>query len=185
MHALYSTILPPSAIHHSLFLSNFTPSTIYPLPRTHVALEGPEVKVIGNLIVAGGQDLRVFEIREEAVPVRDDGDDGAAEDPMAMAMTQDGGGDMGDSFFDSAPADVSPSSSRPRPHASCVHILILRYLHLHREHLFVTRLHCDCNSSRNINCTGPRRVWPDCERLTVPSMVWTGCWCRSSTPRWG
>lgn len=99
MHSLYSTILPPSAIHHSLFLPHLTPSTIYPLPRSHNAQQGPDIKVVGNLVVAGGQDLRVFEIRHEAVPVQDDR--AQPDEPML----QDG--DMGDSFFDAAPADVS------------------------------------------------------------------------------
>ncbi|BEI92713.1 uncharacterized protein CcaverHIS019_0503410 [Cutaneotrichosporon cavernicola] len=99
MHALYSSLLPPSAIHHSLFLPHFTPSTIYPLPKPHVALEIPEIKVRGNLIVAGGQGLRVFEIREETAAVPDQG---ATED------RQDGDVDVGDSFFDSAPADRAP-----------------------------------------------------------------------------
>lgn len=67
MHALLSTILPPSAVHHSLFLPNLTPSTIYPLPRPHGDV--PEIKVTGNLIVAGSEDIRVFEIRESTVPV--------------------------------------------------------------------------------------------------------------------
>lgn len=97
MHALYSSLLPPSAVHHSLFLPHFTPSTIYQLPKPHAALETPEVKVRGNLIVAGGQDLRVFEIREETAAVQD----------QAPSEEQNGDVDLGDSFFDSAPADVS------------------------------------------------------------------------------
>lgn len=68
MHALHQTLLPPSAIHHSLYLANFTPSTIYPLPRPHdAAPDAHPVRVTGNLVVAGGEDLRVFEIREETV----------------------------------------------------------------------------------------------------------------------
>ncbi|ORX39210.1 cleavage and polyadenylation specific protein [Kockovaella imperatae] len=68
MHALHSTLLPPSAVHHSLYLPNFTPSTIYPLPASHDS-SAPEIKVVGNLIVAGGEDLRVFEIRESQRPL--------------------------------------------------------------------------------------------------------------------
>ncbi|WWC91156.1 uncharacterized protein L201_006097 [Kwoniella dendrophila CBS 6074] len=78
MHAFHQTLLPSSSIHHSLFLPNFTPSTIYPLPKpisTNVNSitnndndsdneDLDHVKVIGNLIVAGGENLRVFEIRE-------------------------------------------------------------------------------------------------------------------------
>lgn len=63
MYAIHQTVLPPSAIHQSLYLPNFTPSTIYPLPQAH-SPDAPQVKVVGNLIVAGGNDLRVFEIRE-------------------------------------------------------------------------------------------------------------------------
>jgi cleavage and polyadenylation specificity factor subunit 1 len=66
MYAIHQTVLPPSAIHHSLFLPNFTPSTIYPVPQPH-SPDAPQVKVVGNLIVAGGNDLRVFEIREAQV----------------------------------------------------------------------------------------------------------------------
>lgn len=71
MHALHSTLLPSSAIYHSLFLPNFTPSTIYPLPQAVTTIDGPDVKVVGNIVVAGGEDLRVFEIREESFPVRE------------------------------------------------------------------------------------------------------------------
>ena len=68
MYAIHQTILPPSAIHHSLFLPNFTPSTIYPLPQPHNE-DAPQVSVVGNLIVAGSNDLRVFEIRESQTPL--------------------------------------------------------------------------------------------------------------------
>ena len=71
MHALHSTLLPSSAIHHSLFLPNFTPSTIYPLPTPVTTIDAPDVKVVGNLVVAGGEDFRVFEIREESLVVRE------------------------------------------------------------------------------------------------------------------
>lgn len=106
MYALHSTLLPSSAIHHALFLANFTPSTIYQLPKPHAAIDGPDVKVVGNLVVAGGQDLRVFEIREEARPVQDgaNGVNGDDDVPMSEQPPLD---DMGDSFFDSAPTDVS------------------------------------------------------------------------------
>jgi cleavage and polyadenylation specificity factor subunit 1 len=96
MYALHSTLLPPSAIHHSLFLPHFTPSTIYPLPKAHAVGDSAEVKVVGNLVVAGGQDLRVFEIREELRPVQE------AELPADGTDLPD---DLGDSFFD-APTQV-------------------------------------------------------------------------------
>ena len=98
MHAYHSTLLPSSAIHHSLYLAHFTPSTIYPLPKPHAALEVPDVKVVGNLVVAGGQDLRVFEIREESTPLPDD--------ESAVPKQEDM--DVGDSFFDSAPIERAP-----------------------------------------------------------------------------
>jgi cleavage and polyadenylation specificity factor subunit 1 len=104
MQALHSTVLPPSAIHHSLFLPHFTPSTIYALPKPHAALEAPEIKVVGNLVVAGGQDLRVFEIREELRPITEE----QGRLLVPAASEQDMPDDMGDSFFDTAPADVSP-----------------------------------------------------------------------------
>ncbi|KAL1407554.1 mRNA cleavage and polyadenylation factor subunit [Vanrija albida] len=107
MYALHSTLLPPSAIHHSLFLANFTPSTIYQLPKPHAAIDGPDVKVVGNLVVAGGQDLRVFEIREEARPVQDGANGVTGDDDVPMSE-QPPLDDMGDSFFDSAPTDRAP-----------------------------------------------------------------------------
>lgn len=98
MHAYHSTLLPSSAIHHSLYLAHFTPSTIYPLPKPHAALEVPDVKVVGNLVVAGGQDLRVFEIREESAPLPDDETTVSKQEDM----------DVGDSFFDAAPVERAP-----------------------------------------------------------------------------
>ena len=89
MHALLSTVLPPSAVHHSLFLPNFTPSTIYPLPQPHN--EEQEIKVVGNLIVAGSEDIRVFEIRESIIAISDQ--------PAGAKSVTDTG-------FESKPADV-------------------------------------------------------------------------------
>jgi cleavage and polyadenylation specificity factor subunit 1 len=113
MYAIHQNILPSSVVTHSLFLPNFTPSTIYPLPQAHDALEAAQVKVVGNLIVAGGQDLRVFEIREELVPITQgdadadvnlDGDGNAGRG----AADEEGeiGEDLGDSFFDNGPLEV-------------------------------------------------------------------------------
>lgn len=68
MYAIHETILPPSAIHHSLYLPNFTPSTIYPHPQSHDP-DAAQVSVVGNLVVAGGNDLRVFEVRESQTPL--------------------------------------------------------------------------------------------------------------------
>ncbi|WVQ81298.1 protein CFT1 [Cryptococcus sp. DSM 104549] len=112
MHALHSTLLPSSTIHHSLFLPNFTPSTIYPLPKPPSATGTPEIKVIGNLICAGGETLRVFEVREEAVEVGGGGNgelDGGAKGEEGV----NGSGDaemeeLGDGFFDDGHADRAP-----------------------------------------------------------------------------
>lgn len=171
MHGLHSTLLPPSAVHHSLFLPHFTPSTIYPLPKPHAALEALEVKVVGNLIVAGGQDLRVFEIREEAAPVADAG----AEDEPAVA----GMDEMGDSFFDSAPADVSSRECKNTvlfSLYSCSPSISVRR--------FATRQPAGSTFSRATNCMAPSPVWQACVLLTVVSTVSTGCLSLSRMPRW-
>lgn len=106
MHAIHQNLLPSSVIHHSLFLPNFTPSTIYPLPQPHDVLDSADVKVVGNLIVAGGQDLRVFEIREETAPVAAESVDQG--DVANGAVDEEGeiGEDLGDSFFDNGPSEV-------------------------------------------------------------------------------
>jgi cleavage and polyadenylation specificity factor subunit 1 len=118
MHAFHQTLLPASAIHHSLFLPNFTPSTIYPLPRPHTEQDEPEVKVIGNLIVAGGEDLRVFEIRELLVPLLD----------VQKEDTTDIGDvkmdDVGDGFMEGAHVDVCVTvSHRCGPTDTCSELL--------------------------------------------------------------
>ncbi|ORY33060.1 cleavage and polyadenylation specific protein [Naematelia encephala] len=99
MHALHSTLLPSSAIHHSLYLANFTPSTIYPPPLPPAS---PEIKVTGNLIVAGGTDLRIFEIREESLPIADPSPErplkGEGEVPEEVE----------DGFFDTGPTERAP-----------------------------------------------------------------------------
>ena len=109
MHALHSNLLPSSAIHHSLFLPNFTPSTIYPLPRPPNADDTSAIKVVGNLVVAGGEDLRVFEIREQSLPVQEEeeanrarvvnGVNGNAVNGDAEVVEED--------FFDNGPSEVS------------------------------------------------------------------------------
>lgn len=119
MYAIHSTLLAPSAVHHTLYLPHFTPSTIYPLPRASTST-APDVKVVGNLIVGGLSDLRVFEIREEERPVLPaiqsgsdaNGLSGAAAsqagdaglDPAAGMMVD--GQEVGDSFFDTGPSQV-------------------------------------------------------------------------------
>ncbi|KAK4687316.1 cleavage and polyadenylation specificity factor subunit 1, partial [Tremellales sp. Uapishka_1] len=120
MHALHQNLLPASAIHHSLYLSNFTPSTIYPLPKPHTTVDRPEIRVVGNLVVAGGEDLRVFEIREESVAVVDEKDHG-------MEGVEGGGGDedLGDNFFDTGHAERAPVKyeSKRKLHLLCQHQL--------------------------------------------------------------
>jgi cleavage and polyadenylation specificity factor subunit 1 len=115
MFAINQTLLPPSAIHHSLFLPNFTPSTIYPLPRSSLP-DAPEVKVVGNLVVAGGQDIRVFEIREEKAPVMARGEVNGGGDVGEAEMEE-----LGDSFFDSGPTEVS--ATHDFRHAHLVSVL--------------------------------------------------------------
>jgi cleavage and polyadenylation specificity factor subunit 1 len=123
MYAIHQNILPSSVVTHSLFLPNFTPSTIYPLPQLHDALDAAQIKVVGNLIVAGGQDLRVFEIREEIAPVTEDNDlvaDDVTGGPYSNGISagrgpgdEEGeiGEDVGDSFFDNGPSEVCINSS--------------------------------------------------------------------------
>lgn len=104
MQALHSTLLPPSAVHYSLFLPNFTPSTIYALPRPHT--DAPETKIIGNLIVAGNEDVRVFEIRESSVARTDsesvtngvNGEMNGDAPPEVDGMEED--------FYDNGPLEV-------------------------------------------------------------------------------
>lgn len=103
MHALHQTLLPSSSIHHSLFLPHFTPSTIYPLPKPPAVLDTPDVKVIGNLVVAGAEVLRVFEIREESVPIIEKAklEEDVAEGEKDVQMEE-----VGDGFFDDGHAEV-------------------------------------------------------------------------------
>ena len=91
----------PSSIHHSLFLPNFTPSTIYPLPKSQHA-DSPEVKVTGNLIVAGSQDIRVFEIREQNVAVHE----ALPEDNQLETANGELDGKIEEDFFDNGPSQV-------------------------------------------------------------------------------
>lgn len=103
MHALHQTLLPSSSIHYSLFLPHFTPSTIYPLPKPPAAVDTPDVKVIGNLVVAGAEALRVFEIREESVPIIEKVklEEDVAEGKKDVQMEE-----VGDGFFDDGHAEV-------------------------------------------------------------------------------
>jgi hypothetical protein len=121
MQALHSTLLPPSAIHHSLYLPNFTPSTIYPLPRPHT--DAPEIKISGNLIVAGNEDIRVFEIRESLI---------ARTDSLPITNGVNGYGTNGvngvedvgameEDFYDTGPSEVRSLCSM----ANTMHCLLL------------------------------------------------------------
>lgn len=96
---------------------------------------------MGNLVVAGGQDLRVFEIREEAAPVQEQGDvdDGPVGNGSGPPLDE-----MGDSFFDSAPADVSRNLCI-RVNNNSLSVLLVRD---YREHLFDTKRQEDCTSLR-------------------------------------
>jgi hypothetical protein len=105
MHALHSTLLPSSSIHHSLYLPNFTPSSIYPLPAPHASYS-PDIRVTGNLIVAGGSDLRVFEIREEKSPVLPLNDaNGLLENGQKGEISELGA--VEEDFYDNGPSDVN------------------------------------------------------------------------------
>ncbi|WVW79420.1 protein CFT1 [Kwoniella bestiolae CBS 10118] len=105
MHAFHQTLLPSSSIHHSLFLPNFTPSTIYPLPKP-IDDTAPDVKVIGNLIVAGGENLRVFEIREfQQYPILQNGIVNGEGDEE---MLEEGEERLGDGFFDDGNSKRDP-----------------------------------------------------------------------------
>lgn len=86
MQAIHQTLLPGTAIYHSLFLEHFTPSTIYPYPQPSYLRQygvgsssSPEdsehlqIKIVGNLIAAGGSELRVFEVRQEPLLMAEKG----------------------------------------------------------------------------------------------------------------
>ena len=149
MHALLSTVLPPSAVHHSLFLPNFTPSTIYPLPRPHD--DSPEIRVVGNLIVAGSEDIRVFEIRESTIaipetPTAPNGADGTALNDVKGGPEEIDG--MDEDFYDTGPSEVRllPYAYYPCSHSSQrapVRFETTRKLHLlsrHQLHGIITGL---------------------------------------------
>nr|ODO03748.1 protein CFT1 [Cryptococcus depauperatus CBS 7855] len=125
MHALHQTLLPSSSIHYSLFLPNFTPSTIYPLPNPPASLDAPDIKVVGNLVVAGAEVLRVFEIREEKVPILEQDiqsnvvDGQQTNDDIQME-------ELGDGFFDEGLADRSPLNYETRRR---LHLLAHHELH--------------------------------------------------------
>lgn len=107
MHALHSTLLPPSAVHHSLFLPNFTPSTIYPLPKPSTSTA--DVKVVGNLVVGGKSDLRVFEIRESLMPVIDASQPNGSKDEINGVAGANGAAEidgMDEDFYDTGPLEV-------------------------------------------------------------------------------
>ncbi|TYJ59069.1 protein CFT1 [Cryptococcus floricola] len=125
MHALHQTLLPPSSIHHSLFLPHFTPSTIYPLPKPSSALDTQDIRIAGNLIVAGAQVLRVFEIREEKVTIKEESE--FLEESGLGGGTEDlQMGDLGDGFFDDGHADRAPIQ---RATVKKLHLLTQHELH--------------------------------------------------------
>ena len=110
MHALHSTLLPPSAVRHSLYLANFTPSTIYPLPTSHDP-SAAEIKVTGNLILAGGEDIRVFEIRETTRPVLGakanlNGTDALPKKSEVEPGELEAGEEIEEDYFDIGPSEV-------------------------------------------------------------------------------
>lgn len=127
MYAIHSTLLPPSAIHHTLFLPHFTPSTIYPLPRPSTST-AQDIKVVGNLIVGGLSDLRVFEIREELRPViaaTAGEEDDAMGEVKREASTMVDGQELGDSFFDTGPSHVRLYTYLPKSAFHQMHTISL------------------------------------------------------------
>nr|XP_018259229.1 protein CFT1 [Kwoniella dejecticola CBS 10117]OBR81387.1 protein CFT1 [Kwoniella dejecticola CBS 10117] len=120
MHAFHQTLLPSSAIHHSLYLPNFTPSTIYPLPKPISSIDvgnavasASDIKVVGNLIVAGGENLRVFEIRESVevnnADVSINGINGIEQDGKEEDEDMEEGEErLGDGFFEDGHSKRDP-----------------------------------------------------------------------------
>ncbi|EIW66021.1 hypothetical protein TREMEDRAFT_70300 [Tremella mesenterica DSM 1558] len=125
MYALHQPLLPSSSVHFSLFLPNFTPSTIYPLPSPHTPYETPPIKVLGNVVVAGGQDLRVFEIREQQVPIPESPREDGVDQTKVEKMDEDMADDIGDNFFDTGFRDRAPVNyeTTRRLHLLCQHTL--------------------------------------------------------------
>ena len=161
MHALHSTLLPPSAVRHSLYLPNFTPSTIYPLPTSHYPT-APEIKVVGNLIVAGGEDLRVFEIRETTRPILPEANGDVANGAQETEPGElEAGEEIEEDYFDTGPSEV-----RSNVYAS--------YLaHLCREHRSSMRHCANFTSLPDTNSTGRSLGSRRYGRLRVVWMDWT------------
>ncbi len=158
MHALHSTLLPSSAIFYSLYLPNFTPSTIYQLPRPAKTVDAPDVTVLGNLVLAGGEDLRVFEIREESVPIR--------EREVNNVNGVNGDSEMvEEDFFDTGHAEVRCYAWVPTLTDGS------------SEHLCDMRRPDDCTYLLAINCMGPSLAWRLYGRWRVVWMAWTDCLC--------
>lgn len=124
MQAIHQPLIPETGIRHSLFLEHFTPSTIYPYPQPAWVRryglsssddpDGPRIKIIGNLIVAGGSELRVFEVREEPVLLEEQNDLGVQLDAKGDRIQDDEqmDADMGDDegFRNMAPAGTEEVS---------------------------------------------------------------------------
>lgn len=144
MYALHQTVLPPSAVHHSLFLPNFTPSTIYPAPQPH-SPDAPQVKVVGNLIVAGGNDLRVFEIREAQVAVLSETSNGVKRREASSDEEGEIEEGMEEDFYDTGHAEV------------CIYVMptVSHKWLTRRLPLSSTRRRESCSSCVLINCMGP------------------------------
>jgi len=98
MQAIHQPLIPGTGIRHSLFLEHFTPSTIYPYPQpawvgqyglsSSDDTSGPKIEIVGNLIVAGGPDLRVFELREEPVLLDENDEEVKEADAVARARME-------------------------------------------------------------------------------------------------
>jgi cleavage and polyadenylation specificity factor subunit 1 len=152
MQAIHQPLFPGTAVHHSLFLDHFTPSTIYPYPQpawirqyglsSSEGAEGIQIKIVGNLIVAGGSELRVFEVREEPILLGDldegdssdlvDGNVKVENEPQMDAEMGDDDGfrNIGDTFM----TQVSSSARRDRaPSTSTISWTKLCYLSIERN----------------------------------------------------
>lgn len=160
MHALHQTLLPPSAVHHSLYVPHLTPSTIYPFP----APPSSTVKVIGNLVVAGGQDLRVFEIREQV-----ELDESATPSDGDVSMEENEPRDpaLDDGFFDSEP-----------PHVRC-----RRYLSDDSANHSLPRRRIDFICLRITNCMGTSQDYMCLEHSSRRTMDWIESWLDSRMQR--
>jgi cleavage and polyadenylation specificity factor subunit 1 len=68
MQALYQEILPPSGVEFGTTLK-LTPSTLPPSPSTPTPQDQPSRGALYNIVVARGNILRVFEVKDDPAPI--------------------------------------------------------------------------------------------------------------------